>query len=152
MAKFATNARGAMWLPNLVQVTESISGSVLPLAMFCLLVFQHAERPFAFQTTYFLLKIPTLQFYRIYTPKLIKKNIFSHNEVKFHIPKKSCAKIFTNQFSQTRGFINLNEKLSNVRSISQIVWKPLAANLRYISHPELVTKKAWIRKSAHSDH
>ena len=34
MAKLATNASGAMWLPNLVQVTESISGSVVPLAMF----------------------------------------------------------------------------------------------------------------------
>ena len=29
-----TNASGAMWLPNLVQVTESSSGSVVPLAMF----------------------------------------------------------------------------------------------------------------------
>ena len=34
MAKFVTNASGAMLLPNLVQVTESISGSVVPLAMF----------------------------------------------------------------------------------------------------------------------
>ena len=34
MAKIATNASGAMLLPNLVQVTESISGSVVPLAMF----------------------------------------------------------------------------------------------------------------------
>ena len=29
-----THASGAMLLPNLVQVTESISGSVVPLAMF----------------------------------------------------------------------------------------------------------------------
>ena len=34
MAKFATNARCAMLLLNLIQVTESISGSVVPLAMF----------------------------------------------------------------------------------------------------------------------
>ena len=34
MAKFATNASGAMLLPSLVQVTESISGSVVILAMF----------------------------------------------------------------------------------------------------------------------
>ena len=34
IAKFATYASGAMVLPNLVQVTESISGSVVPLAMF----------------------------------------------------------------------------------------------------------------------
>ena len=34
MAKFATNASGAMMLLNLIQVTESISGSVVPLAMF----------------------------------------------------------------------------------------------------------------------
>ena len=34
MAKFATNASGAMLLLNLIQVTESISGSVVPLAMF----------------------------------------------------------------------------------------------------------------------
>ena len=32
VAKFATNARGAMLLLNLIQVTESISGSVVPLA------------------------------------------------------------------------------------------------------------------------
>ena len=32
MAKFVTNA--AMWSLNLVQVRESISGSVVPLAMF----------------------------------------------------------------------------------------------------------------------
>ena len=38
MAKFATNASGAIWWPNLVQVTESISGSVVPLAMFFQLV------------------------------------------------------------------------------------------------------------------
>ena len=34
MAKFATNARCAMLLLNLIQVTESVSGSVVPLAMF----------------------------------------------------------------------------------------------------------------------
>ena len=34
LVKFATNAGGAMLLPNLVQVTESISRSVVPLAMF----------------------------------------------------------------------------------------------------------------------
>ena len=34
VAKFAINASGAMLLPSLVQVTESISGSVVPLAMF----------------------------------------------------------------------------------------------------------------------
>ena len=34
VAKFATCASGAMLLPNLVQVTKSISGSVVPLAMF----------------------------------------------------------------------------------------------------------------------
>ena len=33
VAKFATNASGPM-LSTLVQVTESISGSVVPLAMF----------------------------------------------------------------------------------------------------------------------
>ena len=38
VAKFAINASGAMLLPNLVQVTESISGSVVPLAMFLPLV------------------------------------------------------------------------------------------------------------------
>ena len=31
MAEFATNASGAMWLPKLAEVTESISGSVVPL-------------------------------------------------------------------------------------------------------------------------
>ena len=34
MAKFETNVNAAMWSLNLVQVTESISGSVVPLAMF----------------------------------------------------------------------------------------------------------------------
>ena len=34
MAKFAINASGAMFLPSLVHVSESISGSVVPLAMF----------------------------------------------------------------------------------------------------------------------
>ena len=34
MAKFATNASGFMLLLNLIQVKESISGSVVPLAMF----------------------------------------------------------------------------------------------------------------------
>ena len=37
MAKFATDAIGAMLLSNLVQVTESISGSVVPLAMFLIM-------------------------------------------------------------------------------------------------------------------
>ena len=32
--KFETNANAAMWLLNLVKVTESISGSIVPLAMF----------------------------------------------------------------------------------------------------------------------
>ena len=35
MAKFATNLSGAILLPSSIQVTESISGSVVPLAMFC---------------------------------------------------------------------------------------------------------------------
>ena len=34
MVKYATNTGGAMLLLNLIQVTESISGSVVPLAMF----------------------------------------------------------------------------------------------------------------------
>ena len=34
MAKFATNGSGAMLSPSLIKVTESISGSVVPLAMF----------------------------------------------------------------------------------------------------------------------
>ena len=34
MAKLAANASGAMLLSNLIQVTESISGSVVPMAMF----------------------------------------------------------------------------------------------------------------------
>ena len=35
-SEFGTNASGAIWWPNLqlIQVTESISGSVVPLAMF----------------------------------------------------------------------------------------------------------------------
>ena len=40
VAKFETNASGAIWWPNLhlMQVTASISGSVVPLAMFLELV------------------------------------------------------------------------------------------------------------------
>ena len=40
VAKFATNASGAMLLLNLILVTESISGSVVPLAMFLLRIFK----------------------------------------------------------------------------------------------------------------
>ena len=40
MAKFAINASGAMLLPSLVQVSESTSGSVVPLAMFYILANQ----------------------------------------------------------------------------------------------------------------
>ena len=36
MAKYATNVSGAVLLPSSIQVTESISGSVVPLAMFVL--------------------------------------------------------------------------------------------------------------------
>ena len=39
VVEFVTNASDAMLLPNLVQVTESISGSVVPLAMFHLVFF-----------------------------------------------------------------------------------------------------------------
>ena len=39
MAKFATNGSGAMLSPSLIKVTESISGSVVPLAMFSQLNF-----------------------------------------------------------------------------------------------------------------
>ena len=39
MAKFATNASGAMLWLNSIKVTESISGSVVPLAMFIVFVF-----------------------------------------------------------------------------------------------------------------
>ena len=34
MAKYATNVSGAILLPSSIQVTESISGSVVPQAMF----------------------------------------------------------------------------------------------------------------------
>ena len=34
MAKYATNGSGDMLLPSSIQATESISGSVVPLAMF----------------------------------------------------------------------------------------------------------------------
>ena len=47
VAKFATNARGAMLLLNVIQVTESISGSVVPLAMFSFIVsFTYRTRVF----------------------------------------------------------------------------------------------------------
>ena len=39
MAKVATNASGAMLLPSSIKVTESISGSFVPLAMFIVFVF-----------------------------------------------------------------------------------------------------------------
>ena len=44
MVKFATNVSGAILLPSSIQVTESISGSVVPLAMFFELVAQVALR------------------------------------------------------------------------------------------------------------
>ena len=40
MAKFSSNASGAVLLQNAVHVTESISGSVVPLAMF----YQYLDR------------------------------------------------------------------------------------------------------------
>ena len=43
MAKFATNVSGAILLPSSIQVTESISGSVVPLAMFCILCISRVE-------------------------------------------------------------------------------------------------------------
>ena len=52
VVKFDTNASGAMWLPNLVM--ESISGSVVPLAIFLKQIFnrdivsmstQHTSKP-----------------------------------------------------------------------------------------------------------
>ena len=36
MAKFGTNVSGAILLPSSIQVTEPISGSIVPLAMFSL--------------------------------------------------------------------------------------------------------------------
>ena len=39
MTKFAINASSAMLLPSSYKVTESISGSVVPLAMFIVFVF-----------------------------------------------------------------------------------------------------------------
>ena len=39
MAKYATYVSGAILLPSSIQVTESISGSVVPLAMFYLYLF-----------------------------------------------------------------------------------------------------------------
>ena len=44
MAKFAINASGAMLLPSLVQVSESISGSVVPLAMFYIELCKYMNR------------------------------------------------------------------------------------------------------------
>ena len=46
MAKFAINASGAILLPSLVQVSESISGSVVPLAMFVLDIARKRGRAF----------------------------------------------------------------------------------------------------------
>ena len=43
MAKYATNVSGAILLPSSIQVVESISGSVVPLAMF---VLSHSFVPF----------------------------------------------------------------------------------------------------------
>ena len=52
MVKFATNVSGAILLPSSIQVTESISGSVVPLAMFDILVpgksFPFTERIFKY--------------------------------------------------------------------------------------------------------
>ena len=50
VAKFATNASGAMLLPNLVQVT-SISGSVVPLAMFFIILLEKFMRILSWRIT-----------------------------------------------------------------------------------------------------
>ena len=44
VAKFATNVSGAMLLPSLIHVTESISESVVPLAMFTILSFNLSKK------------------------------------------------------------------------------------------------------------
>ena len=52
MGKFATNASGVMLLLNSIQVTESISGSVVLLAMFVLPVtFPDVLTPFERSST-----------------------------------------------------------------------------------------------------
>ena len=38
VAKFATNISGALLLPSIIHVTVSISGSVVPLAMFTIIL------------------------------------------------------------------------------------------------------------------
>ena len=48
MAKFETSVSGVMLLPSLIQVTESISGSVVPLAMF--IIFEFTIRQFIEKT------------------------------------------------------------------------------------------------------
>ena len=46
--RFSTNVSGAMLSPSLIQVTESISGSVVPLAMF--IIFEFTIRQFIEKT------------------------------------------------------------------------------------------------------
>ena len=45
MVKFATNVSGAILLPSSIQVMESISGSVLPLAMFVIIKISRRASP-----------------------------------------------------------------------------------------------------------
>ena len=59
MAKFVTNT--VMWSLNLVQVTESISGSVVPLAMFYTKThkFRIVKKACSFRIVYFRLNLFT---------------------------------------------------------------------------------------------
>ena len=80
MGKFAINGSGAMLLPSLVQVSESISGSVVPLAMFWKLfgIFR-----------YFFIGATSDQFRDfllglLYTHKLPKKHVFVITIIHYH--------------------------------------------------------------------
>ena len=77
VAKYATNASGAMLLPNLIQVMESISGSVVPLAMFRR--FRHLINETQNAQTCMHLTMLRLSFaYAIFTAPLVPAHFFDN--------------------------------------------------------------------------
>ena len=82
MAKFATNVSGAMFLPSLIQVMESISGFVVPLAMFyyhefwALKLNQHGTNMVG----------STLIQFQALVPKIVAVSLFLDTFITFFIP------------------------------------------------------------------
>ena len=104
--KFATNARGAMLLLNLIQVTESISGSVVPLAMFQSLI----KSRFKF--------IKALYKYIAFSTKFVNPSFFFNRMLICDSPTKLVARtnVWKENFFMKRMFNTMRFWLSQCSS------------------------------------